>query len=108
MSTTCAVWPSYRSRFKPTRLSSKSASRPASASRLPGAEWHFSQAAKTLRFARHKRCTRERLSLSASARFVNPPGLLRFAARLLDLFEVSLRPPVERGQRLHERLTEWS
>src|SRR6266446_3176625 len=40
--------------------------------------------------------------------FDNPPGLLRFAARLLDLLEVSLHPPIERGQRLYERLTEWS
>src|SRR5438309_3534226 len=46
--------------------------------------------------------------LGASVRCDNLSGLLRFAACLLDLLEVSLRPSVQRRQRLHERLTEWS
>lgn len=47
------------------------------------------------------------MALGASVWFDNNPlGLLRLAAGLLDLFEMSLGPPVERGQWLHERFTE--
>src|SRR5262245_17070702 len=48
------------------------------------------------------------LALGASLLSGNPPGLLRFAPRALDRFEVPLHPPIERSQRLHERFTEWS
>ena len=34
----------------------------------------------------------------------NSLGLPGFSARMLDLFQMPLRPPVERGQRRHERL----